>query len=277
MTSAVWTSRIAPKSLADGALKGAAGLWFATFAVGQAAFLYYILAFYGASILTGHFEVWAKNPDLIKGYVAGDIAGNLFFAAHVTLAAIVTFGGVLQLVPQIRVKAPAFHRWNGRVFLTTAAAASLAGFYMIWVRGSYLNLVGAAASSLNVVLVIAFGILAWRAVLAREITEHRRWALRIFLAANGVWFTRVAVFGWMTLNHRPVGMTDNMDGPVNYVIDFGCYLLPLAMLELYLRAKAGAGSTGRIATAGTLVALTAFMGVGIFGFGMFSARMLTGH
>ena len=211
---------------------------------------------------------------LIKGYVRGDVAGNLFFAAHVMLAAAVTFAGMLQLVPQIRAKAPWFHRWNGRMFLSAAGAASLAGFYMIWVRGTYLNIPSALASSLNVVLVIAFGILAWRAVLAGEIAEHRRWAMRTFLVANGVWFMRVGVFGWVLLNRGPVGMGDHMDGPVDYFLDFACYLLPLAVLELYLRAKGNPAPIARSAMAGGLFTATAFMWVGIFGFGMFSLKIL---
>ena len=46
---------------------------------------------------------------------------------------------------------------------------------------------------------------------------------------------------------------------------FGCYLVPLVVLELYLRAKESAGPSGRFAMAGGLVVLTAPMGVGIFG------------
>jgi len=274
MATALWASRSTPQSLTDSALKAAVGLWFATVAVGQAAFLYHVLAFYSPSTLSEHFEAWAKNPDPIKGYVAG--VGNLFFAIHVVLAAIMTFGGAPQLIPQIRSLAPSFHRWNGRIFLGAATAASLAGFYTVWFRGASLDLVGALASSLNVVLVIAFGLLAWRAVLAGEAATHRRWVLRTFLAANGVWFTRVWVFGWMMLNGGPVGVTGRMDGPVNYVIDFGCYLLPLAVLQLYLWVKDRADPAARAAMAGLLLALTAFMVVGIVGFGALSAKMLAG-
>jgi len=50
---------------------------------------------------------------------------------------------------------------------------------------------------------------------------------------------------------------------------FGCYLLPPAVLELYLCAKESAGPSGRFAMAGGLVVLTALMGVGIFGVATF--------
>jgi hypothetical protein len=55
---------------------------------------------------------------------------------------------------------------------------------------------------------------------------------------------------------------------------FGCYLLPLAVLELYLRAKENAGPRGRFAMAGGLVVLTVLMGVGIFGVTTFMWRPL---
>jgi len=49
---------------------------------------------------------------------------------------------------------------------------------------------------------------------------------------------------------------------------FGCYLLPLAVLELYLRAKGSAGPSGRFAMAGGLVVLAALMRV-VFGVATF--------
>ncbi len=254
-----WIER-APRAAtwADSALNAAARFWFAVAVAGQWAFLYYILAFYGPSTLTGNFKAWSRNKFLLKGYVAGDTVGNLFFAAHVLLAAVVTFGGALQLVPQIRARALAFHRWNGRVFLVTAMAASLAGLHMVWVRGSTQNLDGAIAITINTALILAFAVLAWRSAAARDIAAHRRWALRAYLAANGVWFIRVGLFAWALLSHGHIGIFDR-------IWSFGCYLLPLGVLELYLRAKRGGGPGSRLAVAGGLFVSTVLMGVGIVG------------
>jgi hypothetical protein len=136
------------QNFADSALKAAAGFWFLVAVVGQWAFLYFIVAFYGTATLQGNFQAWSKNTFLFKGYIAGDTVGNLFFAAHVLLAAF-----------------------------------------------------------------------------------DRFWA-------------------------------------------FGCYLLPLAVLEFDLRAKESAGPSGRFAMAGGLVVLTVLMGVGIFGVATFMWRPL---
>ena len=71
---------------------------------------------------------------LVHGYVPGDTPGNLAFAVHVMMAAIITFGGTLQLIPQIRARAISFHRWNGRLFIALAFGISLAGIFTNAVR-----------------------------------------------------------------------------------------------------------------------------------------------
>lgn len=249
------------------ALQAAARFWFAVTVMGQWAFLYYILGFYGISTLQGNFQAWSRNTHLLKGFVAGDTAGNLAFAAHVLLAAVIAFGGALQLVPWIRARAIAIHRWNGRLFLATAMAVSVSGLYLVWVRGAREGMFGSVGISLNAVLILIFAILAWRSALARDVGAHRRWALRTYLVANGQWFIRVGMIAWMILNQ-------GQDRGFYRFWNFGCYLVPLAILELYLRAKDGAGPGGRFAMAGALIVLTVFMGLGIFGLTMFYGEIL---
>lgn len=274
MTTAVWTRNSDLDSMADVALARATRLWFLMAVMGQWFFLYYLVAFYGPSTLTGNFQAWSRNRFLFKGYVAGDTAGNLAFAAHALLAAVIALGGALQLLPQIRARALAFHRWNGRVFLLTALGLSVSGLYMVWIRGSQPNAVGAVSTSLNAALILVFAALAGRAARRRDISVHRRWALRLYLVANAQWFIRVGVFAWVILNRGPVGMNKTFDGPFNYFADFACYLLPLTVLELYLRAKDGGGPGARFAMAGGLLVLTVLMSVGMFGFSMFTWRHL---
>lgn len=258
MSTAALTTDLRLPSAGSTALRAAAGLWFVVAVIGQWAFVYYIVAFYGPSTLTGNFQAWSRNKLLFKGYVPGDTAGNLFFAAHVLLAAVVTLGGTLQLVPQIRARALAFHRWNGRLFLLTAMVTALAGLYMTLLggrRGKSLD--GTVASTLNALLIFVFAALAWRSARARDVAAHRRWALRAYLVANGVWFIRVGFMAWALVSHGR-GISSFFR-----VWDFGCYLVPLAVLELYLRARDRGGAGGRFAMAGGLIALTGLMGLGM--------------
>jgi hypothetical protein len=74
-------------SAANAALTRSTAFWLVTALRGRWAFLYYIVAFYGTSTLQGNFHNPSKKTFPIKGYVAGDTVGNLFFSAHVLLAA----------------------------------------------------------------------------------------------------------------------------------------------------------------------------------------------
>jgi uncharacterized membrane protein len=260
--------------LAESALKGAARFWFVMAVIGQWAFLYYIVAFYGHSTFTGNFQAWTKNKFLHKGYIAGDTAGNLAFAEHALLAAVIAFGGALQLIPQIRTRAIAVHRWIGRVFMVTALGLSVSGLYISWLHGPFPKIRDEIPINLNAVLIIAFAVLAWRSARAHEISTHRRWALRTYLVANAQWFTRVGFMAWIIVTRKLFGMGNSFDDSFFRLWGFGCFLVPLAVLELYLRAKESPNPSPRFAMASALVVLTLLMGVGIFGFYMFTRPLL---
>lgn len=264
------TSGAKPKSLADKLLNIATRTWFVVAVIGQWVFLAYLLAFYAPSTLTGNFQLWSKNPMLMKGYVAGDTTGNLAFAAHALLAAIIAFGGAVQLIPQLRKAVPAFHRWNGRVFMLTALCLSVTGLYMIWFRGTTALYIANMAITLNALFILAFSWLSLRSAMQRDIANHRRWALRLYLVSNAQWFTRVGLFAWIIIAQGPVGMGANFDGPVVIFWSFGCYLVPLIVLELYLRTKQSATARRKFIMASTLFVAAALTGVGTAGVSMFS-------
>jgi hypothetical protein len=159
---------------------------------------------------------------------------------------------------------PAVHRWNGRMFLVAALAAAGSGLYMIWVRGSRANFTAGLATSIDATLIVAFALLTWRAARGRAFDEHRRWALRTYIAVNAVWFQRIGIFGWTTFNGAAVGMTRQFDGWFDLSWAFGCYLLPLAVLELYLRADERGSPQGKYATAACILFLTFLTGYGVY-------------
>lgn len=251
--------------LADAVLRSAVGCWFFVTFIGQWLFMYYIVALFGISTVSGHFEDWTRKATLFKGYVAGD---TVDFAAHVLAAAVIAFGGMLQLIPLIRARAIAAHRWNGRAFLVAAAVASVVGLYMVWVRHATFGPINSIAVSLNAVLILVFVAAAWRAVRVHDIDGHRRWALRTFMVVNGVFFIRVAMAAWSAF--APGVATQ----AVFYFFEFASYLLPLGVLELYLRARTSAGTIARFAMAIVLVALTAYMVVGTFAAAMARRALL---
>ncbi|MGH6952025.1 MAG: DUF2306 domain-containing protein, partial [Vitreimonas sp.] len=155
-------------------------------------------------------------------------------------------------------------------FMTAAILASLAGLYMVWIRGhQQTGIVGAFGITLNATLVLLFAAIAWRAAASRDITRHRRWALRTFMVTNGVFWLRLLFPGLVVITQaEPSALTF-------HVLGFASYLLPWALLELYLHAKDNGGVALRWTAAGAVFAASAFMIVGLFGFYMiFVQRML---
>ncbi|MGM9479985.1 DUF2306 domain-containing protein [Roseateles sp. NT4] len=242
----------------------AAGLWFLVAATGLAIFASYIGISYGRAALGG--------PPGESRWVAGDLLGNALLSVHLVFALLMTAIGVLQLIPPLRRRLPALHRNLGRVFMVGAVLGTLSGFYLVWVKGTVGGFVMHAAISLNGLFILAFAWLAWREARARRFTEHRRWALRLFMAVNGVWFFRVGLMLWLMVWRAPVGFDPKtFTGPFVYALSFAQFLLPLLVLELYLRARGRA-----MVLALTLVLLSLATAGGIFGatMGMWLPRLV---
>jgi Predicted membrane protein (DUF2306) len=240
-------------------------LWFAAAAVGQLLFVVYVLVFYGAAAMQDNFAGLAKHKMLLKGHVAADATGNAMLVLHALLAALILCSGLLQLVGAIRQRWPAVHRWSGRVFLLSVFIGSASGLYLTWVRATNPTLLGGIAISVNALLIGVFGMLAWRAARSRDFRAHRVWALRAFIVACGVWFQRVGYLAWFMVMQGPVGVTKRLDGLFDIFWSFACYLLPLALLELYLRAQASGDHRRQRVAAVVIGVFTLLMAVGSAG------------
>lgn len=262
-------------SASAGRLLGrAATSWFVVAALGQLIFAYYIFVLYGTSALRGDWAAW--NRVMPRGWNAGDSVGNLAIFVHLLFAFVVTFGGMLQLVPQLRSRMPAFHRWNGRLYLLSGIAAALGGTWLIWVRGAVGDLAQHLGTTFNAILIVWFAVMAWRNARAGDFATHRRWALRLFLVMSGVWFFRVGLMLWLMIHQRPVGFDGKtFTGPFLTALAFGQTLLPLLFAELYFRAQKSRSPRVKLAVGTLLIVATLATAAGIFGayMGMWRSRI----
>ena len=115
-------------------LSRTAAAWFAVAITGQFVFAFSVAVFYGLSAGRDHWQSW--NRFMTHGYVPDQSVGNGAVVLHLLAATLVVVSGALQLVPQLRHRAPTLHRLNGRLYLTCAVFASLAGLFMLWNRGA---------------------------------------------------------------------------------------------------------------------------------------------
>jgi len=258
------THRLEMDSLADRVLKAATRFWFAVILIGQLIFAFTVASFYGLTAWRGDFSVW--NKVLTHGYVNGDRMGNAALLTHISGAVFVILAGTLQLIPQVRERFPVFHRWTGRLYILAAFSISTAGLYLLWVRGSVGDLPQHIGSSLMAVLIMLCAGMALRYAMARDFKTHRRWALRLYLVVSASLFIRAGIFLSLLLNQGPFGFDGaTFTGPFLTFISFAQYLVPLAVLEVYLHVLDRPGALRRFAMAAVLIVLTLAMGAGIFG------------
>lgn len=236
--------------------------WFAVAIAGQLLFAVYIVVFYGGAVAQGAPQRW--NEVLPHGYHAGETLRNLIVGVHVLVAAIITLGGPLQFIAAVRARWPRLHRWNGRVYLATAVIASISGALMKFGEPGGGDPAQRAAILFNAVVIVVFAALALRHAIARDITRHRRWAMRLFLVVSGVWFFRVGLMFWILANGGPVGFdAKTFTGPALVAIAWLQTLLPLAVHEAWLRVRAGDSVPARLVLSLVLVAFTVATAAGI--------------
>ena len=275
-TTNVLESKKTTKSFLPRLLTIAATAWLTVATIGQWIFGVYILSFYGKSTLAGDFEKW--NQVLPHGYVEGDWKGNFVVGMHVLLAAVLAIGGPLQLVAKIRRHLPVFHRWLGRIYVSTAIFVAAGGLYMTWTRGGIGDATQRISISIQAIYIISFALLAIRYARARQFDQHRKWALRLFMVTNGVWFFRVGLMFWLLLNGGPAGFdSETFTGPFLTILSIFTYSIPLSLivLEMYFHAQRTQGKGFTIATSTVILFFTVITAIGIFGatMGMWLPRL----
>jgi Predicted membrane protein (DUF2306) len=264
MSTAVMTNRLELSSVSDTALKAAARFWFAVTVLSHLVFAFTVASFYSLTAARGDYHKW----NFTGGYTPGYSMGNTAVVMHVVSAAIVMLSGWVQLIPQVRARFPWFHRWNGRIYMLTAVTLSVAGLYMTWFRGSVGGITVHMGSTVNAILIWVCGAMALRYALARDFRTHRRWALRFFLVVSASWFFRLGFFVSFLIFRGPFGFDPvTFTGPFITFMAFGQYLVPLAVLEIYLRAQDSPGAGRRMATAIMLFVLTLATAAGSFAVG----------
>ena len=237
--------------------------WFVIAFIGQLIFAVYIILLYGGAAITQDLDRWnAAAPHAME---EGSTMGNLGFAVHVLMAAIITILGPLQLIPDVRAKAPRFHRISGRVYIGAAFLTSIVGLLLVWLKGTVGGTVGHIFVSLNAIIIMTCAWFAITTARRRQFALHRQWAIRLFLAMSGVWMFRIFLMMWLMLHGAPVGFDpETFTGPFLTCLYVSVYVLPIAIAEWYLRTSTSKQTAQQWGFSLFLAILTIGMSIGIF-------------
>jgi hypothetical protein len=163
------------------------------------------------------------------GPMPPQIVANLFarpwLVVHVAGAATALLLVPLNLLPQIRRRAPAAHRWIGRVYVVSCLIGGLAGFILAF--GSFAGPIATAGFGSLAVIWIGVNAAGWRAALQRRFADHRAWMIRSFALTFG------AVTLRLYLALLPLLHVSFVDG--YRAISFLAWVPNLILAELYLR------------------------------------------
>jgi uncharacterized membrane protein len=201
-----------------------------------------------------------------KGWLPDQHTSNALLSSHLLFAFVVSVCGVLQLIPAVRIRAPGVHRVMGRVFLLAAVVATLTGFYLMIVKGTVGSTLQQSGTAINGALILVFAWFAFTNARARNISAHRRWALRLFLLVGGVWFFRVGLMLWLLLHQKPVGFDPNtFQGPTLTTLAFAQWIIPLTLLETYFLARGSSQASTKVLAAALLFVAALATAGGVFG------------
>lgn len=251
--------KLKPNSLLNNSKK----IWFTCLLLAQICFVIYLALGYGLTGITSGISGWSRLNS--SAYVANDVTGNFMYAAHVLLAIVMIIGGSLQLIPSIRTKHPRFHRYNGRIFVLLACTISLAGIYLILARGTVGNTLMQGLTIFGGCVVILSSILAVRAAKKRNISLHKIWAIRLYLAANGVLFFRLMIFAWFLIFGTLGVDTTTFTGPTVLAVSICSYVIPLLIAELVRYADKTSSKVITTAATALMMLISMIFLIGLLG------------
>ncbi len=237
--------------------------WFISLVSAQIVFVTYLALGYGMSALSANILQWNKFND--TAYIENDALGNTIYGLHVLLAIIMIIGGSLQLIPKLRARYSKFHRINGRVFVALACTISLAGLYLITVRGTIGNSLMHSLTTFSGLVVLVSSFFAVAAARKRNTSLHQTWAIRLFLAANGVLFFRLLIFAWFLVFGTLGVNTQDFTGPTVVSISMCSYVLPLIIFELVRKAERSSHASIQYASSLVLTVIGLCFFIGLFG------------
>jgi hypothetical protein len=236
--------------------------WLSCLIIAQLVFVTYLLLGYGMSAMTSGWSTW--NTMNNSAYVENDIVGNLSYATHVLLAIAMILGGTLQVLPSIRNRFTKFHRINGRIVVSLACLISLAGMYLIVFRGTVGNLLLHSLTAFSGVVILISSFMAIKMARNKNFAKHKVWAIRLYLAANGVLFFRLIMFAWLSVFGTLGIDTKDFTGITVVGISVASYILPLLIAEWVWYANKHSRPIVAIPCACLLFGISAVFLLGLF-------------
>lgn len=115
--------------------------------------------------------------------------------------------GPLQFSPSIRNRWPQYHRWAGRILLLCGLLTAISGLIMNATFPPVGGVTKAIVLTFFGVFQIVALLIAWHAIVKRNIVRHRNWMIRAFAIALGVSTMRLFMIPYFIVFGMPSDFT----------------------------------------------------------------------
>jgi len=138
--------------------------------------------------------------------------------------------GAFQFLKPLRTRAPAVHRWIGRIYVAACVIGGMAGGSIALYSAS--GPVAGWGFFILAVLWVPFTLLALAAAMRRDFAAHERWMVRSF----------ALTFGAVTLRlYLPIGLATVGFNESYPIIAWLAWVPNLVVAEIWLRSRSPAG------------------------------------
>lgn len=203
----------------------------------------YIISYFGGTTVQGAPERW--NESMPKLYDAAKPLANVVIGLHFLTGGVLLLLGPIQLFGRLRRRAPALHRWLGRLYVPCAGLAGLGGLGFILSQGTTGGPAMDVGFGLYGAAMVVGAAMAYLHARAGRYEQHRAWAIRLFALTVGSWLYRMDYGFWFMAAGR-LGHNSHFTGWFDRVMLFFFYVPNLAIAEIAIRAR-HAGLSGRLA------------------------------
>jgi len=208
--------------------------------ISGAVFGLYILAHFGGALADGEPDRW---NGVLRLYNPAEPAATVGIGVHFLAGAVLLLAGPLQLIPAVRARYPAFHRWTGRLYALSGLLAGAGGLVHIAFDRTIGGPVMDVGFAIYGVLMALCSVMTVRAAMQRRFEAHRAFAIRLFALAVGSWLYRLE-YGLWEVFAGGLGRADDFRGWFDYVMDFFFFAPNLLIAELFIRSRAPLAGAG---------------------------------
>jgi len=157
---------------------------------------------------------------------------------HWAAGSIILLLGPLQLLPSIRRRKLAVHRWNGRAYLMAVAVVGTAGALYVVTEGTAGGISMDVSFFLYGVLFLGCGCMTYVRARQRLVVQHHCWALRTFIMGVASMIYRVLISPLFVASLLPSSAFDSWSDDQQMlwlnIAAWLFYLPELGLMEIYI-------------------------------------------